>query len=133
MKRKNKIYGIDELQKTKNISNSIYYFIRFHIYPGVKIVKTKGKNSILISLQNGEGWLLKSLENNLNIEQNVFLGGKKIINNECIYISGKSSESKISIKFQAHIMKCMYAYVNFLSFQTFSKNFTKFQKCHIYF
>ena len=100
LKKESKIYGTDELQKTKKKSNIVYYFIRFHIYPGIKIVKTKGGNSVLMSLPNGEGWLLKATENNLDIEKNIFLGRKKIINNECICISGSTNNSNLSINWQ---------------------------------
>ena len=104
-KEENKIYGTDELHQTKNIAGSINYFIRFHIYPGIKIVKTKEGNSVLISTANGGGWLLKTLENNLNIERNVFLARKKIINNECVFINGNSKDSKITIKWQIEKIK----------------------------
>ena len=94
------ICGSDELKRTKNILNSVYYFIRFHIYPGIKIVKTKGGNSILISLTNGEGWLFKSESNNLEIEKNIFFGRKKAINNECISISGSTDKEQKLINWQ---------------------------------
>jgi len=75
------------------------YFIRFHIYPDTKIVKTMAGNSILISLSNGEGWSLLSETNNFEIEKNIFLGNKsKIINNESISMSGKITEGIISVK-----------------------------------
>ena len=100
-KKKIKFLDIDELKKTKNYSNSLNYFIRFHIYPNTKIVKTKAGNSILISLSNGEGWLLQSETNNFEIEKNIFLGNKnKIINNESISISGIIGEEIVSIKWQ---------------------------------
>ena len=100
-KKKDKIFGQDELKKTKNYSNSLIYFIRFHIYPDTKIVKTKARNSILISLPNGEGWLLQSKTNDFEIEKNIFLGNKnKIINNESVFISGNISEEIISIKWE---------------------------------
>jgi len=100
-KKEDKIFGQDELKKTKDYSNSLIYFIRFHIYPNTKIVKTKAGNSILISLSNGEGWLLQSKTNDFEIEKNIFLGNKnKIINNESVYISGNISEEIISIKWQ---------------------------------
>ena len=60
-KKEDKIFGHDELTKTKNYTNLLNYFIRFHIYPDTKIVKTMAGNSILISLSNGEGWSLLSL------------------------------------------------------------------------
>ena len=99
LKKEDKIFGLDELKKTKNYSNPLFYFVRFHIYPDIKIVKTKAGNSILISLPNGEGWLLHSKTNDFEIEKNIFLGNKnKIINNESISISGNIDEEIISIK-----------------------------------
>ncbi len=98
-KKEDKIFGQDELKKTKNYSNSLIYFVRFHIYPNTKIVKTKAGNSILISLSQGGGWLLKSKTNDLEIEKNIFLGNKnKIINNESVFISGNINKKIISIE-----------------------------------
>ena len=97
-KKEDKIFGLDELKKTKNCSNLLNYFIRFHIYPNTKIVKTQAGNSVLISLANGEGWLLNSKTNDFQIEKNIFLGNKsRIINNESISISGNMTEAIISI------------------------------------
>ena len=88
LKKEDKIFGHDELKKTKNYSNPLIYFIRFHIYPNIKIVKTKAGNSILISLSNGEGWLLQNQTNSFQIEKGIFFGNKnKIINNESVAIS----------------------------------------------
>ena len=98
-KEKDKIFGQDELKKTKSYSNPLFYFVRFHIYPGTKIVKTKAGNSVLISLTNREGWLLDSKTNIFEIEKNIFLGNKnKIINNEVILISGNMNEEIISVE-----------------------------------
>ena len=97
-RNKDKILGCDKLKKTHNHSNSVVYSVRFHIYPDIKIVKTKAGNSVLISLSNGEGWLLKSDTHIFEIEKNVFFGNKnKIKNNESISISGITSESLTSI------------------------------------
>ena len=97
-KKQDIIFGVDELKKTKNYSNPLSYFIRFHIYPDTKIVKTQAGNSVLISLPNGEGWLLKSNTNDFEIEKNIFLGNNnRIINNESISISGSIIESMISV------------------------------------
>jgi len=99
LKKEDKIFGHDELKKTKNYPNLLNYFVRFHIYPNTKIVKTMAGNSILISLSNGEGWSLLSETNNLEIEKNIFLGNKsRIINNESISMSGKISSEVVSIK-----------------------------------
>jgi len=99
LKKEDKIIGKDELKKNKNYKHSLIYFIRFHIYPDTKIVKTKAGNSILISLSNGEGWLLTSETNDFRIEKNIFFGNKnKIINNESISISGKINKEIVSIE-----------------------------------
>jgi len=100
-KKNDEIFCQDELKKTKKYSGLLKYFIRFHIYPNTKIVKTIAGNSILISLSNGEGWSLLSETNNLEIEKNIFLGNKnKIINNECIFISGIIDKPVLSIKWR---------------------------------
>ena len=76
-------------------------FIRFHIYPDTKIVKTKAKNSILISLTNKEGWLLRSESGDFLIEKNIFLGNKnRIINNESVSISEKIDKEIVYIKWE---------------------------------
>ena len=75
-KKEDKIFGQDELKKTKNCQYPLIYFIRFHIYPNTKIVKTKAGNSVLISLSSGEGWSLQSEKNDFQIEKNIFLGKK---------------------------------------------------------
>jgi len=101
LKKEDKIFGLDELKKTKNYSNPLFYFVRFRIYPYIKIVKTKAGNSILISLPNREGWLLQSKTNDFEIEKNIFLGNKnKIINNESVSISGNINAEIISIKWE---------------------------------
>ena len=100
-KKNDEIFCLDQLKKTKNYSKSLNYFIRFHIYPNTKIVKTMAGNSVLISLSNGEGWSLISETNNFQIEKNIFLGNKnKIINNECIFISGNVDKEIIAVKWK---------------------------------
>ena len=58
-------------------------------------------NSVLLSLSNGEGWSLLSETNNLEIDKNIFLGNKnKILNNECVFISGIIDKETFSIKWK---------------------------------
>ena len=91
--------SIFELKKTKNCPYSLYFFIRFHLYPDTKIVKTQAGNSALISLTNGEGWLFQSQNNEVKIEKDIFFGNKnKIINNESISISDNINKDVIEIK-----------------------------------
>ena len=98
MKNEDKIFGNDELKRIKNNLSPLNYFIRFHMYPNTKIVKTQSKNSIIISLSNGEGWMLHTKINDFHIEKNIFLGNKnKIINNESVCISGQINKEIISI------------------------------------
>ena len=100
-KKSDVIFCNDELKKTKNYSGSLNYFIRFHIYPNTKVVKTMSRNSVLLSLSNGEGWSLVSETNNLEIEKNIFLGNKnKIMNNECVFITGIIDKKIFSIKWK---------------------------------
>ena len=88
IKEKKIFLGIDKLIKSKKASN-ISYGIRFHIYHGIKMVKTQNSHSILLSLKNGEGWKLNCLSHKLSIEKGIYLGNKnKILENENIYISG---------------------------------------------
>ena len=66
----------------------------------------KAGNAVIIRLPNGEGWLLQSKTNNLEIEKNIFLGNKnKIINNESIFISEKMSEEIILLKWEIERVK----------------------------
>ena len=98
-KNEDKIFGIDELKRSKNLSYSLFFFIRFHLYPDVKVVKTQAGNSALISLTNGEGWLLQTKNNELKIEKDIFFGNKnKIINNESIFISGNINKEIVSVE-----------------------------------
>ena len=100
-KKSDEIFCHDELKKTKNYSGPLNYFIRFHIYPNTKVVKTMAGNSVLLSLPNGEGWSLLSETNSLEIEKNIFLGNKnKIMNNECVFISGIIDKEAFSIKWK---------------------------------
>ena len=97
-KKEDKIFALDQLKKTKNYSNSIVFSVRFHIYPDNKIAKTKSGNSVLISLSNGEGWLLTSNSYHFKIESNIFFGNKKkIINNESALISGIVDKPELEI------------------------------------
>ena len=101
LKKEDKIFGSDEIKKTRNHSNSLIYFIRFHIYPNTKVVKTKSGNSVLIGLPNKEGWLLQCKTNSLEIQKNIFLGNKnKIINNESVLISSQINKDLISVEWE---------------------------------
>ena len=82
---------MDSLIKNKETDN-ISYGIRFHIYPGIKIVKTQNFQSILLSLKNGEGWKFSCNNKEVLIEKGIYLGNKnKVTENENIYIPGTTN------------------------------------------
>ena len=100
-KKKDTIIGLDILKNSKNYFKPVFYSIRFHTYPGTKVVKTKGGNSVLISLPNGEGWIMENDTNNFEIEKNIFLGNKnKVINNQSISICGNTNKTTFSINWE---------------------------------
>ena len=91
IKKEKIFFGIDSLIKNKKVSN-ISYGIRFHIYPGIKIVKTQNSQSILLSLKNGGGWKFSCHNKEVLIEKGIYLGNKnKVVENENIYISGMTN------------------------------------------
>jgi len=91
IKKEKILMGKDSLIKNNNAINA-FFGIRFHIYPGIKMVKTKNSQSILLSLNNGDGWKFNCLNHEIIIEKGIFFGNKhKVINNENIYISGMTN------------------------------------------
>ena len=88
-KQNNSFLGEDILVSKKIKLNSINFVIRFHLSPSTKATKTQDGKSILISLENGEGWIFKSNDEIINLEKGLFFGDKKnILNSENIAIVG---------------------------------------------
>ena len=72
-KLKNHIEGIDSL-KCKNLENkNLSFSVRFHIHPDIRITKTMG-NDILLSSNEGEGWIFRSPQIPTKIEKNLYFG-----------------------------------------------------------
>ena len=61
---------------------------RFHINPELSVVKTISGNSAVIQISKNKSLLFAINDESLEIEKSIFLGGKKIIDNACITISG---------------------------------------------
>ena len=94
-KRNSDLFGEDKLiaaDKNKKLQNM--YSIRFHLYPGVNAVQTRGKNSILIQIEKNKSLVFTSTADNLNLEKSIFLGRNQIINNFCITVSGSLNNSE---------------------------------------
>ena len=66
----------------------IRYVFRFHLNPELNVVKTMSGNSALIQISKNKSLIFTIKDENLEIEKSIFLGGKKIIDNTCITISG---------------------------------------------
>ena len=97
IKKDKSFFGKDNLFKKKNAKNS-NFVVRFHIFPGIKTAKTQDSHTILLSLNNGEGWKFTCKKFKIMIEKGMFLGSKnKIIENENIYISNVTNLKDIEI------------------------------------
>ena len=86
-KENNYLKGIDQIFKVKD-GYPIRYVFRFHINPELSVVKTISGNSALIQISKNKSLIFTISDENLDIEKSIFLGGKKIIENTCITISG---------------------------------------------
>jgi uncharacterized heparinase superfamily protein len=94
-----KFVGFDKLH-LKNNSKNIKFDIRFHLDPDAKVMKTQDNKSILIELED-EGWKFNCENNNINIDNGLYLGNKNSYKeNQNINISGISAEDNKIIKWE---------------------------------
>ena len=97
VKKKILFIGKDSLIVIKN-PVTVDFGIRFHIHPETKMIKTQNKNTILLSMNNGDGWKFTCLEYDIIIENGIFLGNKnKVLENENIFISGIAEQKNLDI------------------------------------
>ena len=83
----NCLKGVDHIIKAKD-GYPIRYAFRFHINPELSAVKTMSGNSALIQISKNKSLIFTVKDESLEIEKSIFLGGKKILDNTCITISG---------------------------------------------
>ena len=83
----NYLKGVDHIIKAKD-GYPIRYAFRFHINPELSAVKTMSGNSALIQISKNKSLIFTVKDESLEIEKSIFLGGKKILDNTCITISG---------------------------------------------
>ena len=83
----NKLKGIDHIIK-KSDGIPIRYVFRFHLSPELTAIKTMSGNSALIQITKNKSMIFSIKDENLDIEKSIYLGGKKILENTCITISG---------------------------------------------
>ena len=86
-KKNNFLKGSDHIFKAKD-GYPIRYAFRFHINPKLSVVKTMSGNSALIQISKNKSLLFTIYNESLDIEKSIFLGEKKIIDSNCITISG---------------------------------------------
>ena len=91
--------GIDKIIKKK--TNHNYKFdIRFHVEPGVKLMKTQDNKTILIELYD-EGWKFTCDNYDINIDNGLYFGNKNsYIENQNIFITGISNNKTENIKWK---------------------------------
>ena len=94
--------GVDKIIKKKENHN--YKFdVRFHLEPGVKLMKTQDNKSILVELDN-EGWKFSCDNFDINIDNGLYFGNKNsYISNQNIFIAGISNNQIEKIKW--HLKK----------------------------
>ena len=83
----NKLNGVDHIFKKKD-GIPIRYVLRFHLNPELSAVKTISGNSALIQISKNKSLIFTIKDEYLEIEKSIYLGGKKILDNTCITISG---------------------------------------------
>ena len=86
-KENNYLKGSDYMFKKKD-GTPLRYVLRFHINPELTVVKTMGGNSALIQISKNKSLIFTVNNEILQVEKSIFLGGKKILDNACITISG---------------------------------------------
>ena len=91
--------GRDKIIKKK--TNHNYKFdIRFHVEPGVKLMKTQDNKSILIELRN-EGWKFTCDNYDINIDNGLYFGNKNsYTENQNIFITGISNNQIENIQWK---------------------------------
>jgi uncharacterized heparinase superfamily protein len=98
-KENNYLKGSDNILKKKD-GIPIRYAFRFYINPELTVVKTMSGNSALIQITKNKSLIFTVNNESLEIEKSIFFGGKKMIDNACITISGNLVNKNKSINWE---------------------------------
>ncbi len=91
--------GYDKIIQKKSNYN-LKFDIRFHLEPGIKLMKTQDNKTILIELGD-EGWKFTCNNFNINIDNGLYFGKKNsYTENQNIYISGISNNQNENINWK---------------------------------
>ena len=90
--------GTDKIIKKTN--HNYKFDIRFHIEPGVKLMKTQDNKTILIELYD-EGWKFTCDNYNINIDNGLYFGNKNLhTENQNILVSDISNSQVENIRWE---------------------------------
>ena len=95
----NKLVGFDHIFKKKD-GVPIRYVFRFHLNPELTAIKTMSGSSALIQISKSKSLIFSIEDENLEIEKGIYLGGRKILDNTCITISGNLVNKDKSFKWE---------------------------------
>jgi len=98
-KKYSHLKGTDYIFKKKD-GIPVRYAFRFHINPELTVVKTIGGKSALIQISKNKSLIFTVKNEVLDIEKSIFLGGKKILDNTCITISGNLVNKNKSVEWE---------------------------------
>ena len=74
------------------------YSIRFHIYPGIDAIQTVSGKNILLQISKKKSLVFLTNNDDVEIEKSLFLGGNKVLNNQCIVIYGNTKSQDRNIE-----------------------------------
>ena len=83
----NKLSGVDHILK-KSDGIPVRYVFRFHLNPKLTAIKTMSGNSALIQISKNKSLIFTIKDENIEIEKSIYLGGRNMLDNTCITISG---------------------------------------------
>ena len=85
---------------SKKLNYNIKFDVRFHVEPGIKLMKTQDNKTILIELKD-EGWKFNCNNFDIDIDNGLYFGNKNSnIQNQNILISGISNSKNEIIEWQ---------------------------------
>ena len=92
-------FGVDKIIK-KKIINTYKFDIRFHVEPGVRLMKTQDNKTILIELED-EGWKFTCNNYKISINNGLYFGKKNLYtDNQNILVSGISNQKFENIEWE---------------------------------
>jgi uncharacterized heparinase superfamily protein len=99
-KKNNSLSGNDFLIKKDKDDMNVEFSIRFHIYPGISVIRTLSGKNILLQINKKKSLIFSTNSEIVDVEKSLFLGGNKILNNQCIVIYGNTKSKDANIEWE---------------------------------